>query len=110
MTHTDLSAEEPSERAATGPQLRWKAKVNGPGGASLEAEGEIQAPAGGAIEIALAFFIVLGGAVLLPAAAAAILATTTMASWVIGAIAAAVFVAYVATATIVIIRRGLPKS
>lgn len=112
MTHTDLSAEEPSERAATGPQLlrwRWKATAKGPGGASLETEGEIRAPSGGAIETALAFFIVFAGAVLLPAAAVAILATTSMASWVVGAIGAAVVVVYVATATIVVTRKGLPK-
>jgi hypothetical protein len=112
MTHTDLSAEEPSERAATGPQLlrcSWEAKAEGPGGTSLEAKGEIQAPPGGVIETAVAFFIVFAGAVLLPAGAAAILATTSMVGWVVGAIAAAVLVAYVATATIVVTRKGLPK-
>jgi hypothetical protein len=111
MTHTDLSAEEPSEHAATGPDLRWSwiLKAQGPGGTSVESKGEIQAPPGGMIETALAFFIVWAGAVILPATAVAILATTAMAVWMVGSIAAAIFIAYVTTATIVVTRKGLPK-
>ena len=111
MTHTDLSAEEPSEHAATGPDLRvvWNFRGQGPGGTSVESRGEIHAPPGGMIETALAFFIVWAGAVILPATAVAILGTTAMDTWMVGSIAASVFLAYVTTATIVVARKGLPK-
>lgn len=110
MTHTDLSAEEPSERAATGPQLfevGLRAEVNGPKGIGVKAQGKVQAPAGGPIEIAVATVIVFAGGVLVPASAAAILATTGMAGWVVATIVAGVLVAYGATATIVVTRKGL---
>ena|SRR5437660_10701473 len=112
MTHTDLSAEEPSERAATGPQLlrwSWKAKAKGPGGASLETEAEIQAPPGGLIERAVAAFIGLAASAPPALAAVAILAQTDTPGWLKGAVSGIVFAGSATTAAIVIIRKGLPK-
>lgn len=109
--HTDLSAEEPSERAATGPQLRvirwsWKAKVKALGGASVEAESEVHAPSGGAIETAVAAFLLLLGGVVLAGSLAAILNATSMAGWLIGLIALAVLVASSVAATVVVFHKG----
>lgn len=108
-THTDLSAEEPSERASTGPQfLRANGKITARllGGIRLDANGKIEVPSSGAIEIALAIFILLLGVALPPTLVAMILATTDVAGWLVGVIGAGLLVVDLAIAAVMITRKG----
>jgi hypothetical protein len=108
-TETNLSAEEPSERASTGPQhvqMTAKIKLEVPGGTSMEAEGRFEGPRSNRIEAAFASVILLAAALLLPAIAVAILATTAMAGWLIGVIAAGCLTLCLTIAGVVITRKG----
>ena len=119
-TETNLSAEEPSERASTGPQhirVTWENTVNAPGGTTVGASGSIEVPSGGDAEgalsklfMAVAAVVLLAGAVLLPAAAGGILAAAGVAVWLIAVIAGAVLISYVAIATVVLLRKGWFKN
>lgn len=111
-TDTNLSAEQPSERASTGPRLEVKGefRLSAPGGHSVEAKGSINAPSGSGIEHAVTIFVMLAAAVLLPAAEAAILTTTGMAGWLVGTFAGAALAMCLATVATVVIRKGWLKA
>lgn len=108
MTHTDLSAEEPSERAATGPQefaLSLEAKVKALGGTSMQ----VRAPSGGVLESAVAVFFLLFAGVVLAVLAVVALSATGMPGWLIAVTAVAILGAAAATATILCAKKGRPK-
>lgn len=105
-TETNLSAEEPSERASTGPQHYKVTDTYALETRGDAAAGEVERPSQSRIATAISICIVLTATMLLPTAVAAILYSVDLPAWLVAASAGAALVICLGTAVVVAVRKG----